>query len=139
MVYPNNCIRGIPHQDFLLDDGGVKSHLFYFDPKFNREDGWCKQSINWEDDNEAIDFTMNQRKETGELQFSAGVAILQRLELDRLKNRPTVKGIFKYERGELTLNKYHGNLLLKNDTTKTKMKQIAAGIALIISNIIFRK
>ena len=136
MCFPDNCIRGIPNPSFLLDDGSVGSHLFHFKEEDVRVDGWTAQSINWEDDGFAIEFTLNQRKENGERQFKAGVAIIPRDEIDRLNRRPTVKGILSYERQCLADNPYHGNILLRTDVPKPTMRKIAAGLALAVSGIV---
>ncbi|NQS97962.1 MAG: hypothetical protein HQ591_05870 [candidate division Zixibacteria bacterium] len=129
--YPDNCLKGIPNRDFLFGDGTIATHLFYFESEDAREDGWKEQSINWEDDESAIDFTLNQKKD-GDLQFKAGIAILPRKAIDRINRSPMVNGVLSYERKrtENNHNPYHGNILLKNDVIKSKMKQIAASLAL---------
>jgi len=137
MSFPDNCIKGIPNSDFLLADGSAASHLFYFKKEQARVDGWIEQSINWEDDDSAVEFTLNQRKENGEKQFKAGVAIVPRNEIDRLGRLPTVdKGILSYERQCLENNHYHGNILLQTNVPKPTMKKIAAGLALAVSKIV---
>jgi hypothetical protein len=137
MEYPDICLKGIPNDTYLLKESkGVATHLFYFTEK-PREDNWVPQSVNWEDDPLAIKHTLEQRRTTdGELQFQAGVAKVPRESLDNLKNQPMVKDILSYERRSLPENKYHGNLLLFKNTDPLKMKQIAASIALLVSEII---
>ena len=71
MNYPENSIKGIPNNDFLIEGGTVASHLFHFEQI--RDDGEVEQSINWEDDESVIDFTLNQKKANGDLQFRAGL------------------------------------------------------------------
>lgn len=138
MSLPDNCIKGIKHDSYLIADGSPGAHLFYFEKQFNRDDGWCEQSINWKDDKNAINFTMNQKKENGEIQFPTGVVIIPRNELDRINNLPQVNGILSYERKKLEDNKYHGNILLKTNVIKKKMILVAANIALAVSDIIRR-
>ena len=133
MNYPENSIKGIPNNDFLIEGRTVASHLFDF--KQARDDEKIEQSINWEDDESVIDFTLNQKKEDGDLQFKAGVAILPRSEIDRLNRLPTIRGSLSYERSPLDNNPYHGNLLLQANVPKAKMRQIAASLALAISGI----
>jgi hypothetical protein len=136
MYYPENAIKGIPNRDFLLEDGLLpSSHLFHFKPENARDDGWIEQSINWEDDESVLEFTLRQTKENDEIQFKAGAAIIPRHELDRLNNRPTIRGLLSYERQPLDHNPYHGNLLLKVHVSKQAMKMIAAAIALTVSKI----
>ena len=134
MNYPENSIKGIPNNDFLIEGKYVASHLFHF--KQARDDGAIEQSINWEDDASAIDFTLNQKKENGEFQFKAGVAILPRSEIDRLSRYPSIRGMLSYERSPLADNPYHGNLLLQRNVSTRIMKQIAASLALAVSGII---
>jgi hypothetical protein len=138
MAFPDSCLKGIPNDDYIVEDGSVGTHLFYFDEKHTRDDGWIEQSINWEDDDTVLELTLNQKKESGELQFRAGVAKISQIELNRLSTQPTVSGIFSYERRTLENNPYHGNLLLRSGTPKPTMKKIAAGIALAISEVIRR-
>lgn len=136
MPFPDNCIRGIPNASFIVEDGSVGSHLFHFKDEHHRDDGWIEQSINWEDDEKAIEFTLNQKKEDGDVQFQAGVVIIPREEIDRLNRRPTVNGVLSYERQPLENNPYHGNILLSENVPKHTMKKLAAGLALAVSRII---
>lgn len=139
MSYPENAIKGIPDNSFLIADGSVGSHLFYFKSEHARDDGWIEQSINWEDDESVLGFTLSQTKEKGEIQFKAGAAILPRQEIDRLNNRPTIKGLLSYERQPLDNNSYHGNILLKVHVPKPTMKKIAAGLALAVSKVVVQE
>jgi hypothetical protein len=136
VTYPINCIKGIPNADFLIEDGSIGSHLFYFKKEHIRDDGRKEQSINWEDDSNAIEFTINQKKDDDSIQFKAGVAIVPRDEIDRLGNMPTVKGLLSYERQPLDINPYHGNLLLAEGVPNHTMKKLAAGLALAVTKII---
>ena len=134
MEFPENCIRGIPNRDFLTPGRLVATHLFYFSDDA-RDDGWIEQSINWQDDDQAIEFTLRQRKEDGQLQFRAGVAIVPRVELDRIRERSIHGSALSYERRALPDNPYHGNMLLRYDTDKAVMRQIAATLALYAQHI----
>lgn len=137
MGYPDNCIKGIPNEkEFLIPDGSVAAHLFHFKPEPRRTDSRDEQSVNWEDDDSAVPFTLAQRKEGGERQFRGGVAILPRAEIDRINRRPTVGGILSYERQALPDNPYHGNILLRAGVPKPTMKKIAACLAVAVSRIV---
>ena len=138
MSFPDNCIRGITSEDFLVDDETVGSHLFYFKMEDARDDGWMEQSINWEDDASVIEFTLNQRKENGEIKFKVGVAIIPREGIDRLKKFPNVREKISYERQSLESNPYHGNILLKENVPKHIMKMIAGSLALAVARIVFQ-
>jgi hypothetical protein len=137
MPFPETLLRGVPNDTFLVEDGSVGSHLFYFDDQ-PREDGNIERSINWEDDDGALATIFTQRKENGDPQFRAGAVRIPREELDRLANRPTVRSILSYERSPLPSNPYHGNLLMQSTVEKRTMKTIAAGIALAVSEVIRR-
>lgn len=135
MPYPNTLLRGIPNDSFLVGDGTVGPHLFYFENN-PRSDGQIEQSINWEDDVGALATTLAQTKDNGELQFRAGAVRIPRDELDRLTRCPTVPGFLAYERSALENNPYHGNLLIQSTVSLRTRKTIAAGIALAVSEII---
>jgi hypothetical protein len=131
MSFPDNCLKGIPNGDFLVDEKTAATHLFFFEGRDKGEDGWIESSVNWEDDNRAIDFTLHQSKPgSDEPQFRAGVAVLPRHHIDSTNRLPTVGGVLSYERAALATNSYHGNLLLRSEVKRLKMKQIAAHLAL---------
>ena len=130
MEFAENCIRGIPNRDFLTSGRLVATHLFYFKEDDARDDGWIEQSINWQDDDHAVEFTLRQKKENGQLQFRAGVAIVPRVEIDRIRERSMHGSVLSYERRALPDNPYHGNMLLRCNTDRAVMKQIAATLAL---------
>lgn len=136
MCYPPNCLKGIPKGDFVLDGGeGVAYHLFEFRKNPERQDGLKEDSVNWEDDDKAAEFTLNQKKADGELQFVQGVAVIPREEIDRLNQRPSINGLISYERARLDTNPYHGNLLVKVTLHKHTERLIQAGLALAVSEI----
>ena len=127
--YPENCIRGISRSEGITQEGTVGTPSFYFSG-LPRGDGWKEESINWQDDGNAIEFTLAQEREDGSFQFRYGVAILPIREVQRVGNWPTVAQGLAYERIELEDNPYHGNLLLKDTVQKPQMLQIAATLAL---------
>jgi hypothetical protein len=127
--FPDNCIRGIPNHNCLLDDKATAYlTLFDFPGDRPRQDGWIEESINWMDDQHAIDFTLRQTKDDGRsLQFNVGVAVLSRSELNKIRRRHT--DFFGYERARTEDNVYHGNLLLKADIRKERKTMIRAKLA----------
>lgn len=135
MAFPDNCIRGIPNEQFVNEEGTLGSDLFYFQD-VDRGDGWREQSINWEDDEDAIGLTLAQTRDDRQPKFRAGVAILPRTEIDRINLQPTVADLLGYERAPINGNPYHGNILLRAGTSKRTMKLIAASLALVVSRII---
>jgi len=106
--------------------------------KDERTDDWKEASINWVDDEDAVDFTFKQTKTSGELRFKAGIAILPRSELDKIKKSYKFIGNFDYERKEEENNKYHGNLLLK-DTVSNPKRDIIRALLVFAAEIIKRE
>lgn len=139
MAYPDTCIRGIPNRTCLTEENTV-AHRNLF--QFNRanSDGWCEESINWNDDINAIRFTLEQKKEENEeFKFEIGLAILSRNEIDLIIRKRGISDRFQYERKPILnpSNVYHGNLLIKNDTPKQLKESIRSQLAWI-SEIHFR-
>ena len=137
MTYPENCLRGISVPEHLDEDGSVATAAFNFSDHI-RDDGWRDLSINWEDDKNAGQVLLNQKKENGEIQFRVGYAVLPRSEIDHLISQPTVNGTLGYERQALQDNPYHGNLLLKGNLPKPVYRKLQGGLALLVSRVITR-
>lgn len=123
-MFPDKCIRGIINRSGLEDDHTANINLFPFHDYGCRTDGWIPESINWMDSENVIGFTLNQKNDDGGLQFTVGIAVLPRNELDRLRRRTGFLDGLKYERDPLPKNDYHGNILLSNNLSKTKKKMI---------------
>ena len=119
MQYPDHCIRGILNPTLLFEDDMLSVSAFDF-RKSDRIDDWTEASINWMDDECAIDFTFKQTKENGDLKYGVVIAILPRSELDRIKKSYKFIGYFDYERAKTESNDYHGNLLIKDKISKHK-------------------
>jgi hypothetical protein len=138
MSYPERYIRGISDHQYIVGNGIVGSGLFQFQDRGTRNDGWIDESINWEDDEDVIAFSLSQRKDTGEVQFKAGVAVLLREELDRLSRSPAAIGNLCYERQPLVgVNPYHGNILLRAEVPRNVRRMIAATLA-IYATVVLR-
>ena len=128
-MFPDKCIRGIINRSCLEDDYTASINLFPFHDHGCRTDGWIPESINWIDHKNVISFTLNRRNVDGELQFTVGIAVLPRNELDRLRRRTGFLDGLKYERDPLPENDYHGNILLSNSLSKTKKRMIRDALA----------
>ena len=103
-----------------------------------RTDDWKEASINWMDDEYAIDFTLKQTKDSGELKFKAGIAILPRSELDRIKKNYKFMGNFDYERKAEDGNDYHGNLLL-NEKISNYKRDVIRNLLVFAAKVIKRE
>lgn len=140
MGYPDTFIRGIPNSNFMEEDFPNAQLFNKFDENPEREDDYNEISINWNDDAGALQTIFNQKKkDSEEYQFKIGGAIMSRVELDRLKKKPQIKGKLAYERREVDGNKYHGNILLKKDTSKGLKNLIASNLALCVESVEFRE
>ena len=134
--FPDNGIRGVCNNQYVLENGSIGSALFFFENKFHRDDGWTELSINWEDDLAAIEFTLKQKKPDGEIKFKEGAVKFPRAEIHRIANFESYKGLLSYERQPEKKNPYHGNILLKSGVSKKKMKNIAGCLAVAASKLI---
>ncbi|MFZ5905007.1 MAG: hypothetical protein ACOYZ8_15790 [Chloroflexota bacterium] len=137
MTFPDNCLRGISAPDQLEEGNSVSSSAFNFSDLV-RDDGWRDLSINWHDDEGAIQVLLNQKKADGEIQFRVGYAVIPREELDHLIKQPTVNGMLTYERHQIDNNPYHGNILVKGNLPKPTIRKLQAGLALLVSAV-FRR
>lgn len=125
--FPEEFIRGISNKDFI-HNGLVLSSAFQFE-YFGHINNMLEVSINWVDDEEAVELALNQKKENGKLQFSAGVARLE-LEMVKLFLRSFTPEVFSYERAPLEDNSYHGNLLVSANANRQIRQLIMNGLAL---------
>jgi hypothetical protein len=137
MDYPDNCIRGVKDPNHFTPDGTVGAEVFYFHLA-DRGDGWKEESINWQDHDSVVQFTLNQLKTDGNPLFRGGIVVLPLEAIDRINKLYTLKGFINYERKPLPDNRYHGNILLKADTTKKTNMLIAANLAGSISDYVKR-
>ena len=136
MDYPEKFLRGIPNNSFM-EEGYPNAELFkQFDENPERTDDYTEISINWNDDEGALDTIFNQKKkDKDEYQFKVGAAVLSKVELDRLCKKPQVKNGLCYERRKVEGNDYHGNILLKKDTSKPLRNLIASSLALCVEEV----
>jgi hypothetical protein len=140
MNYPNELIRGITNKDYLDEDGRASTAMFQFDENEERTDDFMEVSINWNDDDGALNHILNQcKKDTSEYQFKIGAAFISKQMLDQVLNSFNYRGRLSYERHPLHNNTYHGNLLMQKNMNKGQRAMIAGSIALCITDIIKRE
>jgi hypothetical protein len=130
LLYPDNCIKGIPNENFITNDGFVGSDLFYppSDSQPN-EEGWLESSINWEDEPSVVDFTLDARKEDNSRRYKSGAIRLARYEIDRIILALPSSDLLDYERNPIPDNPHHGNILFGEMENRTR-RMIAGGLAL---------
>ena len=139
--YPEECVRGVSSQDYLNENNTAISVLaFQFREEHCNDGEWIKESINWKDDENAISFTLAQKKkDTDRFQFVAIASIL-RDELDNIRKKSPYSDFFNYERDpEKNENEYHGNLLLKKNASKILKFNIRHVLAFHCKDIIMRE
>ena len=129
---PENCIRGI-YTDAFTPEGPISLHVFNFQNP-GRTDDWLEASINWEDDADAIQFTLDQERVAGQKQFH-GAVLLARVAIDTLRDKLDAGDVLAYERQTKPDNPYHGNILLKAHVSKPFMTMVKAGLAMACTPI----
>lgn len=133
--FPDYCLRGISDSTCVDEEGEPTSSLFQFS-NTHRVDGFSEESINWMDDNGAIEVLFSQKKEDNSLQFKYGAAKLSRKEIDRIRKGQYIKDRLFYERARIEGNHYHGNILLRREITKQRKKVICALLANSVKEIL---
>jgi hypothetical protein len=127
----------------MAEDGLPNPGVFYFQENHVRVDGLIGESVSWEDDGNAVEFTLAMRhvsgRNAGELQFKGGVAVLPRSDLDHLAGTSMVCNALSYNREALDENPYHGNLLLRPGLPARRVARIASQIAGLVSTVHLQK
>jgi hypothetical protein len=138
MDYADKLLRGISNPQWIDAEGRPSGELFQFDVS-SRIEGFSETSINWYDDEGALEHILSQRKKDEDtFQFKAGAAVIPRNSIDFLVNQPLYNGLIKYDRDELPDNKYHGNILRKTDLPKQTRNIISQSIAITIESVATR-
>ncbi len=139
MGFPDSCLRGIKNDSESYLVGGMPTmNLFLFD--FDKETNKWKQSINWEDDEHVVAFTLTQKKDDDTFRYKCGVARIGRAKIDGIRSLPQVKGLLSYNREPLEgINPHHGNLILEGETLKHVRGLIASALALACDPVIYRE
>lgn len=143
--YPEEILRGISsdNQDFITPEGYPTQAAFQFDAydANSRNDNFCELSINWVDDEGAVATLLDQvntRKNCP--QFQGGYCKFSRIVLEAAMRDYITNEHLSYERRPIeedlengvAENKYHGNILMKNNLSKqarTNIQVTLAGIA----------
>lgn len=135
--FPKEMFRGLSNDSYLIVKY-VTSAAFQFESvnEVKRKDGYRELSITWNDDDEAKKIIMQQTKTNdNEIQFKAGIAVLNLDSFKRSLKCHLLSQTLKYERHPIDNNKYHGNILLKiwddKQMNKQMEKLIQAGLVTI--------
>jgi hypothetical protein len=95
----------------------------------DRADGGLETSINWEDDERVVGFTLGRRDQAG-----FGAARLEKANIDSVRQLGC-KDDLGYERAKLEDNPHHGNLVFEKNCLKSRQKMIAAALALAAQHV----
>ena len=147
--YPDELLRGISNKNeqFITPEGYPTQAAFKFDDyNPDREDDFCELSINWVDDEGAVDVLLNQINPRKNLpQFQGGYCQFPRVFLHTMRAYFD-NGHLTYERRPIeaddrngvTANKYHGNILMKKDLSKQAITNIQVTLAGLAGAVIPR-
>ena len=133
-AYPDNCIRGIRDAGFV-EQGRVTSLAFLpnYKTKDRREDQGYETSINWEDHDQVIKFTLKQS--TGQF----GALRLPRKSIESLNEKPLMGRCLKYEREPVKGNIHHGNIVFIGCLSPGVVRTISAVLAVEVTHVILPK
>ena len=141
MKYSDEFIRGIPNDTYMCGEYPNAQLFKEFRGNSLRNDNYEEISINWYDDEGALQLLLEQKKsgDSNDYQFKSGAAIVPCKSLDKIRRKPQIKGLLDYERREINGNKYHGNILLKEGTPKPLRDMIASALALSVERVELRQ
>ncbi len=129
--FADNLLKGIPRKDFVF---GNSVHFAAFSPSGEVVNGWKESSINWEDDDGAVECLLMKEK-GGELHFRGGVVRVSRDKVDGIIEHFKVDKEFSYERKPIEGNEYHGNLLFA-ENIKSELKRTICGALSLIARFV---
>ena len=146
--YPEELLRGIScnNEQFITPEGYPTQAVFRFD-EYNpeRKDGFRELSINWVDDEVAVDLLLKQiNPRNNQLQFQGGYCKIRKSSFNSM-NVYFDKGHLNYERrpceanGANSENKYHGNILMKDGLSKQAIINIQVTLAGLAGEVIPRE
>ena len=136
--FPNYCIRGIRKKSFFYDDTDTASSALYIPDSRtskDRSDGGSETSINWEDNDKVLEFTLQSLDENSLIAFPYGAVRLARNALDDVNKLASTINTITYERQERPGNPYHGNIVYKSGLAHHIITMIANVLAASSSNV----
>ena len=150
--YPDVFIRGVSRDnaEFITEEGYVTQAAFAFDDydaESRNDDGFRELSINWLDDDGAIQTLLNQvNQRKGGPQFQGGYCRISRYALLSLQDYIN-NGHLSYERRPIHAdvekgipeNPYHGNLLMQKDISNKSRTNLQIALAVLAGNVIRRQ
>ena len=128
MNVPDSCLRGLRKRDWVQEDGTVATEALMPDKNTGAEraDGMIETSINWEDDEKAIEVLLTNRNGS-----AYGSARLETKHLQQAMKIPANVDMLSYERREENGNVYHGNILFSADAPPYRKRAVASFLAMV--------
>lgn len=148
--FPNSFYRGISSFDFITSSGYVSAGAFKFSPydeQLRDNDNFCELSINWNDDEGALNTLLAQHKVgKDDKQFKAGYCLINLDKLRLVFDEHIQQSVFSYERKPIDANEsndyqenlYHGNLLIKDHLDKQEKKNAEHTLAQLAGRAFLR-
>jgi hypothetical protein len=140
--YPDHCIRGIREgKHFNPVEGRALSACFapYEKTAEARDDGCQETSINWEDNDQVLHFTLNYRVNPAALySFPNGAVRVPKEKIDAVNTYEQVRDSIFYERRAVEGNDYHGNIVFNSGLSKTQISFICTLLAAASSKVYTR-
>jgi len=132
--YPISCLRGIRKPDWITPENKVSGVAFDPDKKTkkSRADGGIETSINWEDKESVLKFSLNTQN------YQHGAVRLLREQIDQINNEPITETYLSYDRDKLKKNPYHGNIVFRSNLSP-KFRRTLAGSLAQRSSLVIRK
>lgn len=129
-TFPDHFVRGLRRQDHVTAEG-VSLLAFVPDRRTARDraDNGQEASVNWEDDDTVVDFTLDERDEQGLPKYIYGVARLETKWIDDVNGYPGTRDMLARERAPLPGNPYHGNIVFRGNAEAIVIKMVAANLA----------
>lgn len=130
---PEHCLRGLRKKDWLGPNDEVLGVAFDPDKRTAdaRKDGGEETSINFEDDAQALSFTLSQKD-----QAQHGAARLPLRAIENVNTLPGSLDTLTIERqpiagtADTRGNPYHGNIVFRKDIQKQIKRMICGALAL---------
>ena len=132
----DHFLRGFNMKDCFTLERNVALGAFQFgDFTAQRNDSFHEASINWEDDNNAVNVLLKQKKDgTDDIMFKYGYARLP-LNLVKATLKSYIdKDYLDFERKPLINNPYHGNILMNGSIKKQEKTMLQSNLAAIANN-----
>ncbi|PWB56018.1 MAG: hypothetical protein C3F13_02855 [Anaerolineales bacterium] len=137
MDFPDHCLRGLRDKDHYTEYDNtitLKGYLPDTRTQHTREDKGYETSINWEDTDSVIEFTLNTQ-ESGKKSFPFGIVRLPLVEIQRIIDNEATKNMISYERCPVDGNEYHGNIVFQAGLSQLKQNMIASVLATYSSKV----